>query len=413
MATKRDLTIKKRRIRPEAEEQPEKKSPKKKAKKRRHGRSMLWPILFRLLLVAAVVMLGVLVWRNWDRLAPSALVEWMDRLVTGGEGGDGYPVDITGSSVVAMEPFGSNAAVLTDASLLLYNSAGAQIAERGHTYTDPLLESSGNYLLVAELGGTRYMLGNKKETLFTGQVNNTIRAAAVDSDGQVALATESSQSYTSEVVVFDREGKELFHWYSADLTVIDVALTTNGKQVAVLGLSAGGGEMKSTLQIFSLAGKQGKADHTYSAVGPMMVALHCFGNGRVGVVGDTAAWVYDPDDNATAVTAYENSTLLGYAFSQRGIGLVTRGYGESSGGTLTVITPAGKQTAATAFSGDFRHLAAADNGFYLLTNSALYNADTVGFAAQTTSTPDGLMTVEMNGKPLVLGLTTLSRCEWE
>ena len=413
MATKRDLTIKKRRIRPEAEEQPEKKAPKKKAKKRRHGRSMLWPILFRLLLVTAVVMLGVLIWRNWDRLAPSAVVEWMDRLVTGGEGGDGYPVDITGSSVVAMEPFGSNAAVLTDTSLILYNSAGAQVVERPHTYTDPLLERADKYLLVAELGGTRYTLGNKSETLFTGQVSNTIRAAAVDSSGQVALATESSQSYMSEVLVFDREGKELFHWYSADLTVIDVALTVNGKQVAVLGLSAAGGEMKSTVQIFSLAGKQGKADHTYTAQGPMMVALHCFGNGRVGVVGDTALWVYDPSDNTTAVTAYENSTLLGYAFSERGVGIVTRGYGESSGGTLTVVTPAGKQTAATAFSGDFRHLAAADNGFYLLTDSTLYNADTVGFAAETAATPDGLMTVEMNGKPLVLGLTTLSRCEWE
>lgn len=413
MATKRDLTIKKRRIRPEAEEQPEKKKGRKKPKKRRYGRTMLWPILFRLLLVTAVVMLGVLIWRNWDRLAPSAVVEWMDRLVTGGEGGDGYPVDITGSSVVEMESFGSHAAVLTDTSLVLYNTAGAQTMERTHTYTNPSLETADKYLLVTELGGKRYMLGNKSETLFTGQVTNTIRAAAVDSDGQVALATESSQSYMSEVLVFDREGKELFHWYSSDLTVIDVALTLNGKQVAVLGLSAQGGEMKSTLQIFSLAGKEGKAEHTYTAQGPMMVALHCFGNGRVAAVGDTATWVYDPKEKSASVVDYANTTLLGYAFSDRGVGLVTRGYGESSGGTLTVITPAGKQTAATAFSGEYRHVTAADNGFYLLTDRRLYNADTVGFAADVATGSDGLMTVEMNGRPLVLGLTTLTRCEWE
>ncbi len=411
MASKRDVTIKRRRAVPQEQAAQEPKAAPKK--KRRRQRSVIWPVLFRLLLVAALVMLGVLVWRNWDRLAPTALTEWFDQKVTGGASGEGYPVAITGSSVLSMEAFNSDAALLTDTSVLIYNTSGALLTERSHTYADPMLRTAGNYLLVAELGGERYTLGTRKETVCEGTAGNTIRSASVDASGQVALAVRSSQSYMSEVVVKSRAGKEIFHWYSVDLTVVDVALSANGKRVAVLGLSAEGGEMKSTLLIFRLSGKKDTAEYTFSAVGPMMTSLHYYGNDNVAAVGDTAVWVCSPGDKEPAVLPFENATLLGYAFSERGIGVVTRGFGESRGGTLSVMTPAGKKGAQVDFTGDFRHLAAADNGFYLLTDTTLYSADTVGFAKQTAVASDGLQVVEMNGRPLLLGLTQISRCSWK
>jgi len=230
MASKRDLTIKKRRVTATEEPMPENtateakgRRPSRKKRARRRGRSVIWAVLFRLTLVVAVVLLGVLLWRNWDTLAPAALTEWFDRTVTGGDGGDGYPVDISGDGVVSMQAFGNNAALLTDTSLLVYNSSGAETVDRGHTFADPLLCTAGDYMLVAELGGNRYTLHNKKEAVRDGAAIGTVVSAAVSENGQVALATESSQSYMSEVLVFDRKGNEAFHWYSADLMVVDVA----------------------------------------------------------------------------------------------------------------------------------------------------------------------------------------------
>lgn len=417
MASKRDITIKKRRVTERHDSAPERATTEPSAApsrpRRRRQRSVIWLVISRLLLVAVVVALGVLVWQNWDRLAPAALSEWVNNAVTGGEGGDGFPVAITGSNVCTMQAVGGQTAVLTDTSLLMYNDRGGEVVSRGHTYADPLLDTSGSYALVAELGGTRYMLGTKKETVHTGQVNNVILGAAVDSEGRVALATESSRSYMSEVLVLDRTGGEIFHWYSVDLTVVDVALSPNGKRVAVLGLSAENGEMKSTLLIFRLSGSQTAAEYSYSATGPMMAAIHYYGNGCVAAVGDTQAWVYDPADDSVAQITYEDEVLLGYQFSDCGIGVVTRGFGESGGGTLAVLSPAGKQTATAEFTGDFRHLAAADNGFYLLTNGTLYQADKNGFLRQTAVAADGLQIVNMNGRPLLLSLTALTVCTWE
>ncbi len=420
MASKRDLTIKKRRVTAAEEPMPENtateakgRRPSRKKRARRRGRSVIWAVLFRLTLVVAVVLLGVLLWRNWDNLAPAALTEWFDRTVTGGDGGDGYPVDISGDGVVSMQAFGNNAALLTDTSLLVYNSSGAETVDRGHTFADPLLCTAGDYMLVAELGGNRYTLHNKKEAVRDGAATGTVVSAAVSENGQVALATESSQSYMSEVLVFDRKGNEAFHWYSADLMVVDVAFSPRQKEIAVLGLSAVGGDMCSTLHVFSLSGKEEGPTHTYRATGAMMTALNYFDNGRVAAVGDTAVWVYDPDKNETAVTDFEDAVLLGYAFSDEGVGAVTRDYGESRGGMLRVITTVGNPVREITFAGNYRHVTAADRGFYLLTEDTLYQADGAGIAKQTAVSADSLMTVEMNGKPLVLHLSMLTRCTWE
>lgn len=434
MASKRDLTIKKRRkpILPEpleTEAAPAKeaegavpteekkrsyrRSRSKKDRRRRHGRSAVWVVLIRLAILAAILILGVLVWQNRDRLAPAAVTEWFDRIFTGGSKGDGYPVDMSGDRVVSLQPFGNQVAVLTDTSLQLYNSTASQTADRAHTYADPLLCVKDEYILTAELGGIRYTLQNKKEILLEGQVEYPILGAAVSADGQVALATESSQSYRSEVLVFDRKGKELFHWFSVDLTVLDVTFRPRQKQIAVLGLSASGGEMRSTVHLFSWGGKETGATHTYSATGPMMTSLQFFDNGRLGVIGDTAVWVYDPTKNETTAVAFEESLLLGYAFSPDGISIVTRDYGEGGGGVLQQFSATGEEVGTFSFENDYRHVAAADGGFYLLTEGMLYLVNKGAAAKQKEVLTDSLMVTEMHGKPLVLGLSTLTRIAWE
>ncbi len=436
MASKRDLTIKKRRISSTPEPLETEKAPAEKAEnaaytaanksmlhrkrhtkkrddRRRRGRSVIWVVLVRLLVITAILILGVLLWQNRDHLAPAAVSEWFERIITGGSKGDGYPVEIGGDRVVSMQPFGNQTAVLTDTALQLYNSTAAQTADCAHTYADPLLRVEDDYMLVAELGGTRYTLHTKKESVFDGQVDYPILSAAVSANGQVAIATESSQSYRSEVVVFDRKGKKVFHWYSADLTVIDVTFHPRQKQIAVLGLSASGGEMRSTVHVFSLGGKGTGAIHTYSATGPMMTALRYFDNERLGVVGDTAVWVYDPVKNVTAVTDFEAAVLLGYAFAPDGIGIVTRDYGEVGGGVMQHISATGDVAGSVAFDANYRHIAAADDGFYLLTESTLYLANKGVVTKQKAVSADSLMVAEMNGKPLVLGLSMLTRVAWE
>ena len=124
------------------------------AKKRKHRHPVARAIV-RLLLVAAVLTGGFAVWKNWDKLAPEALLDWIDMKLDGADKGDGFPYAISGDTVVAMGQAKNNLALLTDTSLLFINEKGGEIARRSHAYARPLLKTAGSYALVAERGGGR------------------------------------------------------------------------------------------------------------------------------------------------------------------------------------------------------------------------------------------------------------------
>ncbi len=60
-------------------------------------------------------------WKNWDKLAPEALLDWIDMKLDGADKGDGFPYAISGDTVVAMGQAKNNLALLTDTSLLFIN----------------------------------------------------------------------------------------------------------------------------------------------------------------------------------------------------------------------------------------------------------------------------------------------------
>lgn len=414
MANKKDLRIKTRRAyvpkKPPAAEPAEKPEKKENPRpSRRRPRSAVWLLLFRLLMVSALVLMGFLVWKNWDTLAPSELLDWIDQKVTGGEGGSGFPVSISGNTVVALSPVKSGAGILTDTSLLLIDANGAETMRRSHTYARPLLKTSGDYMLLAELGGTRFQLETRKETIFSGTTDNAIRSAAVSPDGLVAVVTASTKSYLSELLIFDKAGKEIFHWYSAELMAADVALRRDGKQVAVIGLSTEKGAMKSTLLVLDV--KTGEKDPiaSYSGTEVMLFDVSFLTDGRVAAVGDTAAWLFSPDKEnpACATVSFEDRELLGYAVGENGLAVALRHYGTREDGELLMVDAAGTITGTQPFEGDFRHLAADGKAFYLLTASHLYRAEAGAFTDKKEIPSDGLMVSSLKGDALVLGLTAL------
>ncbi len=429
MAKKRDLKIvrrkpadgrrgmseKKRTIPPSeessaspAETEPPVALPVKK-RKRRH------PFLrafFRLLLVAAVLAAGIAVWKNWDKLAPEALLDWIDLKLAGADKGDGFPYAISGDTVVAMGQANQNLVLLTDTSLLFINENGGEVARRSHAYARPLLKTAGSYALVAERGSGRYQIETRRETVLTGQMEGrNILAAALQKDGKFALATDTaSQSYQSELDVYDRKGELLFSWKSPRLLLTDVSFSPEGDRLAAVGVTAEAGNMRSTLLVFDLT-QQNAAPVEYTGDGLMLFGVTCFTGGTVAAVGDTEVWVVNPGGTLFEKHSYEGLEPNGFAFGDSSAGIVLRHSGASEGGRLMVVNATGDVAYTAEFSGAFRHVSAKAGGFWLLTSDALHDAGPAGLDRQAQVEADGRMVVDYKGKGMVLGLTALTPVE--
>ena len=97
-------------------------------------------VFSRLVLVGVLLTGGYLLWQNWEKIAPDSLVIWVEEKLSGGAGGEGYPVSVAGGSVLHMSEIEGNLALLSDTSFTILNSRGGEAVRRPHTcllYTSP------------------------------------------------------------------------------------------------------------------------------------------------------------------------------------------------------------------------------------------------------------------------------------
>ncbi|HIW73581.1 MAG TPA: hypothetical protein H9684_04605 [Firmicutes bacterium] len=413
MADKRDLTIKKRKPAGREADGAETVGETPAAglhalpprRKRRRGRSVL-RLVFRLALVAALVAGIFLVYKNWDSIAPESLVIWLEEKLSGGQAGDGFPVELSGSEVLEMAESRDGLALLSDTAYIVYNSSGGEVLRRPHGFSSPVMKTAGKWTLIAEAGGTRLRLETRSSTALEMAMENKIVSAAVAENGSFAVCTESSQGFTSEIVVYSSKEKLLFRWQGVDRTVLDVALSADGAYLAAVGVTAQDGALKSSLLLFDLGKKDPVAQ--VDDTGAMLCAVGFFSNGAVAAVGDTGLWVVGRDGSIQQKTDYGSRELVGFAVGEKNAAVVLQDYGGTEGGELLVVNPNGDTAYTLPFEGTYRHIAPTESGAVLLTSAHLYKTGAQGLEETMEAPRDGRLVSTLGHKVLVLGLTALS-----
>ena len=408
MANRRDLTIKPRKTKTPAPVpadddlfEPDKPTARRR---RRHGRS-LWRMVFRLAVVAVVIAGGVWVVRNWDTIAPDSLLVWIDETLGGGHTGDGYPVDMAGSTVQQMTETSEGLVLVTDTAYRMFNASGGEVVNRPHGFSSPMLKTAGKWALLYDAGSYRLRLESRTGTAYERTTEAHLVDGAVNTKGMVALVTDSTQGYLSEVVVYNRKQEQVYRWYSSELHVLGVALSNDGTSMAVIGVSSQAGYLRSSLLLFDL--KKSEPVARYDDTGVLYTDVGYFPGGTVLAVGDTAARVVNESGTIDQTHAYEDYRLVGSAVGELSAGLVLQPYGSTDTYRLLVLNPSGDQAYTEDFTGTFRDVAATEEGLLVLTAGKLYVAGAAGFEETLDVIRDGRLTSTLGSQRLVLGLTAL------
>lgn len=374
---------------------------------KRRKRHLFFRTLVRLILVALIVGGGIYVWQNWDNLAPESVLIWANEKLSG-QKGDGFPVEITGSSVLSMAKTEDGLALLSDTNFMLLNNNGGQMVQRQHGFSKPILKTAGKYSLIAETGGSRIRVETLSATLLDMTINTHITEAAMGKNGDFALVTDSSQGYTSEVVVYNKHKDEVFHWYSSDLTVTDVALGPDGRSMAVVGVTADAGAMKSSTLLFNFDKKDPVAQ--YQDTDLLLCSVGYFPNGTVAAIGDQAVWVLNKSGSIQQKTGYGNSTLVGFTIGDNSVSVVLSSSESANGGTLLTVNPTGDKAYSIAYDGTYRSIAPCSSGVLLLTSEHLYRVNASGTSATSDTARDGRLVCALGDKAVILGMTSITEC---
>lgn len=148
--------------------------------------------------------------------------------------------------------------------LLMYNKQNIRVVNRkGETKWSvsspmslPVVETAGSYVLAADLGGNNAAaLYKKGEKIRDFHLGKDIISAKVSKKGLCVFAT-AADGYKGKVTVLDKKGREVFGWNSGDGYIMDVAVSENGRYLAVAQMLSGGEQADSRIQFIDLFQKK-------------------------------------------------------------------------------------------------------------------------------------------------------------
>lgn len=368
---------------------------RKKARRRALGR-----LVVVLLFIGALV----LVWQNWDVLSPDRLMSEFEMLVGSGTGE--YPVDMSGTGVRRLEKAGQHAAVLTESHLIYLNHGGAEVSRYACAYSTPLMRTAGKYVLLAEQGGRRLHLSTRSSVVLELETERDILSVSLNEKGQIAVLTDGPQGYAAQITVYDRKGDPLYV-RDRTVTVTDVVLSADGKQVGMLSPEAVDGALNTRMEVFSLKTADTEAVCTYTASDTLLYRLAYLENGWLAAFGENGAVMLDTSDGLATVYAPEGMKVLGYAATGNHLALALRPYGTTAGGEIHVVGKDGEPLAEVEFTGELRHLSGQDGAYALLTDAYVQKIDQTGAVGTAQIEADGQQAVLDGSNAVVLGLNRL------
>ena len=204
-------------------------------------------------------------------------------------------------------------AVASRERLSIFSAGGRELFSSNHNYGNPALAISDKYVLLYDIGGRQFSLYNSFSKVKEEKLDYTIYGASMAENGDFAIITKS-EKYDSVVKVYKQNGKIFTYSFSSG-RVSSVAISDNGKQLAILLSSSGGSEINTEIRLYNV----GKDDFKSESISFRGVPYSLeFLDGNIFVVGSYGVNVFNSSLNCTGEYFSESEIYL-YSFGEDNI----------------------------------------------------------------------------------------------
>lgn len=307
------------------------------------GQKMGWQApkaFYRAAVVLVVLVLGLALWVNRESLTPENIWSWVQTQVMGAQGGDGYPVSITGSNVSQgnFTSYGGNAVVLSDTAFTVLGPSGQEVFSQRHSLNQPVLkEAAGNYLLYNQ-GSTGYLIASGTEVRLEDSAGQDILAGAVAANGRFALATQGKEG-ASDLTVYLETGEVQFTYSFAQDYITSLALSADGTSGIVCTVRSQGGELVSKVTVFQF--DQADPVTQYESRDNLLLGASWGENGMLYAVGDSSLLWARASDLAFSEYSYQGRSPTAFRLEGGQAYVSISAYEHAGASTLLVFRNAG------------------------------------------------------------------------
>lgn len=204
-------------------------------------------------------------------------------------------VEFESGSMYSAVPAGDMAAMYNNRGVKLIDSRGEVTETISEALSQPLVEAEGDYMLLADLSGNHFAAGYKNgKQICRYNIDRDIISAKITSDGYAAVAADTD-GYKGRVTVYNNRGSELYSWNSGSGYISDIAVTDNGRYLAVAQLLTLNGAADTKIQIIDT--RRGEVIATADRSGELAAEIKFVDSNKLAVVTDSCISAYDRKGN--------------------------------------------------------------------------------------------------------------------
>ncbi len=238
---------------------------------------------------------------------PTGVIDFVENRLALVGSGSGYPRTFSaGNSLVSVVQEDNNFIAVTPSNIEGYNHNGKTVFSYQHGFNYPIVKSSDERFILFNQGGTEFSVCNLKKELLQGSTEKTILTANISDSGVYAVATQSD-SYSSQVTVYDKNNKQIYKWMCADYTINNVTISPNGRRIAVSVLNTKAGKFVSKLYILEYDSATPISVMEYDE---LILGLRCFGNGMFYAVFENKVEFFKWKNLSNAVYSTDKSVFF-------------------------------------------------------------------------------------------------------
>lgn len=300
--------------------------------------------------------------------------------------------------------FKGDLAVLNTDGLTVYSreagTVGSKLFSESFRMEDPRLVATSQNIFAYDLGGNEVRMFNSYSQLARLAMDYPIYGFSASESGHFAVIT-AEKNYRSAIYVYDGYARQIYKRLLSNTYVDYIALSPDGKQFLALGHEAGGGYLRTLLQVYSVKEEEPVYTATFTGELPLMAGYLEDGNYAV-LTGTALRFCSGEDHSVLQTVSMEGAGLANCRFENGHVLVITTGGGLSDGVELTVYDGEGDVVGHTPCPAVPADLHFAADTLYLLTSEEVTLLPLSGEEASHATRGDAVQLLfDEDGTPVV------------
>ncbi len=360
------------------------------------------------IIILSVALIAFITYLASDYLSRENFSLFLRSNFIGAEIGEGFPVEISGSSVNTnnIDSYDTKLAVISDTNFFLINSTGDLSVEFLHNFSEPIMVSAGARHLIYDVGEKKYVLISDDNKIIEMQTEYPINVASIADNGTYAIVTQED-SYSSTLYVYTADSQLKYRFDFSTSYVTSLALNDDGSFALVA--CADSEEAKIFSKIYALDFTNVDPVHEYESQDNLIIDVAYNGRNNYYMIGDTSTVYYN--GSTFEEYGYEGKRLTSFDGEGENVLLSLSEY--SGGGECEVHILDGINANIVQLDGTVEDISSHGISFAVLVKNNIYSYHLNGSLISSTETDNDTKSIALcdEKRVYVLGIKNINFIE--